>query len=96
MLVDYSNSFKKEEKPILKQENHTSEKKKRFSLGGLKEYWFSYDKKIKIEIIILLAVVVVIFGVLIFYFSSVSKRKNIPSPDIIPFPSSYDKKMFPR
>jgi len=90
MLIDYSNNFKKEEKSISKQENHIIEKRKRFSLAGLKEYWFSYDKNTKIKIIIFFVAVVAIFGILIFYFLSPSQSRG----KTIYFPSNYDKKMF--
>ncbi len=95
--IDYGNYFEKKEKSIPKQENHTPEKGKSFSLVGLKEYWLSYDKNTKTKIIIFLAVVIATCGILIFYFSSSFKRVNIPPPaNYILFPPGYDKKIFPK
>ena len=88
MPLDYTNYLEKDESSVSEQEDQVPQKKKGFSLAGLKEYWSLADKKMKIEIMVFLAIIAIIIGILISYSIFKSKEK------IIILPPNYDEKMF--
>ncbi len=85
-LVDFSQYFNKEKNASLEQENTTGNKRK-FSLSYLKDYWLSSDKKLKVDIIIFLAIASAVLGILIFHFIITEEK-------VINLPQNYNEKMF--
>jgi len=78
MPLDYTNYLEKDESSVSEQEDQVPQKKKGFSLAGMKEYWSLADKKMKTELMVLLGIIVLIIIVLVFYFSQPKGSELLP------------------
>ena len=80
-VMDYSKFFEREKGKKVE----IPQGKKKFSLDNFKVFWIELDKKTKIELIVLLVVVIMIIGILVFYFLQM-KASEVLS---VPLPAEY-------